>query len=905
MDLSPGANLGPYEILSRLGVGGMGEVWKARDTRLERIVAIKISREKFSDRFSREARAIAALNHPNICHLYDVGPDHLVMEYVEGTPVAPIDSPRKLLDIAVQISDGLSAAHAAGFVHRDLKPDNILLTIQGRIKILDFGLAKATSEEISQDDATRTVAQALTDPGTTVGTIAYMSPEQARGQTNLTAQSDQFSLGLVLYELASGKRAFERNSAAETMTAIIREDAEPLPNTIPAPLRWIVERLLAKEPAERYDSTRDLYRELRQLRERLSESVSASAVSAASEVSPPPVRPAKSFLGAALAAVVLACVAGVITGWVLHPAAGAGRYKFTPMEVSWESPSPAVWSPDGKAFVYGAGAAGQRRVFLRYLNAPAATPLTGGANTWGPVGWSPDSKRVFAIGLNPNGKNPAYALFSIPVFGGEPEFVRPMDFIGLTVSPDGRAVAALQKAEDGRYTVFTASPPESPLKRYAPAPFETTTIFNGPNLQFSRDGRWLTLFMDVPGEKQAWRLPFPSGRGTPQRFLKDLHSFGGTPQMSWFPDGRTGVLSQVAEEGQPHHLWTAGLHSGLLRQVTSGSSNAGETYPAISPDGKKILYVQTSGDYMVLSASLSDGSVERVISSAMETGMPAWAAHQEKFVYESVRNGSPSIWMRAEGWDRPIVTEALFPPGSTAGFMTPALSPGADRVVYTRIERDQHVASWISSVSGGPPVRLTNEKDAIEHGGAWSPDGSRFAYISVRNGLFLLMVVKTSGEATPAVLRENLGSNLLPQWSPDGQWITFFELPKGATGGSWNLISPDGKTVRSLAQANSGEPNAAALTFSSDSQRLYGIRSEPDHNYLFSIDIATEQERVIGDIGKDFTPVSYLRPGIRLSLSPDGKSILFPSYRQSNSLWMLEGFDPPGWATRLREMLPW
>jgi len=243
----------------------MGEVWKARDTRLNRIVAIKSSKTEFSERFEREAHAVAALNHPNICQLYDVGPNYLVMEFIKGAPIAAPGSARKLVDLAVQIADGLAAAHAAGVIHRDLKPDNILVTREGRVKILDFGLAKAAAAATSQDDATRTVN--LTNPGSTVGTVAYMSPEQARGNVELTVQSDQFSLGLVLFELAAGKRAFERGSAAETMAAIIREDAAPLPAATPAPLRWIVERLLSKDPSERYDSTRDLYRELRQARD--------------------------------------------------------------------------------------------------------------------------------------------------------------------------------------------------------------------------------------------------------------------------------------------------------------------------------------------------------------------------------------------------------------------------------------------------------------------------------------------------------------------------------------------------------------------------------------------------------------------------------------------------------------
>src|SRR5215472_2088736 len=193
MSLSQGARLGPYEILSAIGAGGMGEVYKARDTRLDRVVAIKVSQEAFSERFEREARAVAALNHPNICQLYDVGPNYLVMEYVEGAPIAAPDTPRALLDLAVQVADGMAAAHAAAILHRDLKPDNILVSTEGRVKILDFGLAKIAESTPSPDDATRTMAAQglpgpLTDPGTTVGTIAYMSPEQARGIDKLTAQ---------------------------------------------------------------------------------------------------------------------------------------------------------------------------------------------------------------------------------------------------------------------------------------------------------------------------------------------------------------------------------------------------------------------------------------------------------------------------------------------------------------------------------------------------------------------------------------------------------------------------------------------------------------------------------------------------------------------------------------------
>ena len=199
MQLAPGTRLGPYEILSPLGSGGMGEVYTARDTRLDRRVAIKIAKAQFSERFEREARAAAALNHPHICQLYDVGPNYLVMELVEGAPVGPVANVRELLDVATQMSDGLVAAHAVGIVHRDIKPSNVLVTSTGQVKILDFGLATLSPTSISASAVTH--AGVVTETGTTIGTAAYMSPEQARGES-LDARTDLWSMGIVLYEMA-------------------------------------------------------------------------------------------------------------------------------------------------------------------------------------------------------------------------------------------------------------------------------------------------------------------------------------------------------------------------------------------------------------------------------------------------------------------------------------------------------------------------------------------------------------------------------------------------------------------------------------------------------------------------------------------------------------------------------
>jgi len=851
MELKPGETLGPYEILSRIGAGGMGEVWKARDTRLDRTVAIKVSSEEFSDRFNREARAVAALNHPNICQLYDVGPDYLVMEFVEGAPVRPVDTPRRLLDIAVQMSEGLAAAHAAGIVHRDLKPDNILITRDGRIKILDFGLAKAATERIAPDDPTRTIEQAVTDPGTTVGTIAYMSPEQARGQTNLTAQSDQFSLGLVLYELASGKRAFQRGTAAETMTAIIREDAEPLAGNVAAPLRWIVGRLLAKEPAERYDSTRDLYRELRQLRDGLSETVSATAIPAVSDERQRRWLPGMGLLAAGLA------VGLVLAALLIRPApADLSAYKFTPISRDEATERFPVWSPDGKTIAYTADIDGIYQVFNKALGAPATAQLTHAADSCTNPFWSPDGATIYYISHR--------GLWAVDASGGTPELVMEKTS-AATIHPDGKTLVFNR---DGKTWA-------GPLQGGTPRELVLAPHGNVTSIAFSPDATRLAVVAD----KELWILPYPSG--TP-RNLGAAES-----GVSWFPDSR-------------HLLASRGNFNNTISLIdsTDGSSRVIYRgtglllYPSVSPDRKKIAYSGGAAEWDVLEISLPEGRVHTVVGGGGVSWEPDWAPSGTHYLFSTFSTGAVGgIEDRsaAEGFSRRV---ADAPPGINSYALAPRWAPDGTRFLFVQGPVEQ-LQLTIANASGGPWTPLAGS--VLQSAHAWSPDGQWVAFVRREGGKQQMAKMKPVAGATPLVLAKAVPAAddySRIQWSPTGDWIAY----PSAEGIS--MISPDGNTVRKLTARS-----LLAFAFSKDGAHIYGIvhntTGEGAQWQLYSIDVKTGADKMLAPVDLPVSTGSISG----FSLHPDGKRFLTSIAKWPYNIWMLEGWYQPAQKTWLDRWL--
>jgi serine/threonine protein kinase len=879
MPLNPGDRLGAYQVVGRLGAGAMGEVYRARDTRLERDVALKILPAEFAQnpdrrrRFELESRAASALNHPNIVSVYDAGEEqgvsYIVSELVDGESLRDLIGRgplpiRKALELAAQLADGLAAAHAAGVVHRDMKPENVMLTRDGRVKILDFGLARY-QPVAAPAEGTATMTQA----GMIMGTVGYMSPEQVTG-TPADARSDIFSLGIVIYEMLTGKTAFECATSVETMSAILRTDPPELPAAVPLPLRQIVQHCLEKEPAHRFQSAKDLAFSLH--------AYSGGHTSTIAPAPPLTTKKPSRMLPIATAALALLAIYAVTVLLMRQPGADLAAYRFTPFATETELQNHAIWSPDGKNVAYQRiSQTGPNSIMVRSVDSLVPTAITK-VSGMKSLSWSPDGSQLYLI--LPDG------VWSVSRAGGTRQQLIKGPYEAAAVSPDGKAMIlwfGSDHSDQEKAKLWISSPPGAALREYQPVVFKMNGTFSPVYLRFAPDGRQVVLTLFRGSGAQMWLLPFPdAAQGKARRIFASQLAGAEVPTVGWMPDSRHMVIAFT--EASRSRLWMADTVKETMEPLTADEGS--KTEPSVSPDGKRILFTSRLVNFDLVEIPVSGGdTLHPLLATNRDETYPAWSPVGKQFAYVTNRDGPPEIWMKSlqEGWERPLVTQRDFPDDENRAFVTPAFSPDGSRIAYGRMSTKRFGAIWISPVGGGSPVRLTNDNN-WEIGPAWSPDGNWIVYFSTKGGLMKTRV----GSGEPPVVLLSSGCQNPAQWSPDGQWIAC-AVEKGVA-----LLTAEGKQVRTV--GNRG----AFVTWSRDGKELYALGEEDGKWKLGAIDVKTGNERIISDLGDRFNFSAPFSPSFPLSLSPDGASVATSVLNFKAEVWMLEGFrQPTGWFSRL------
>ena len=797
MPFSSGTRFGAYELRSVVGKGGMGDVYRARDTRLERDVAIKVLPDHFAtdhvrrQRFNLEARAIASLSHPHICSLYDIGSeggtDYLVMELIEGESLADrlLSGPlscREALDRATDIADALSAAHRIGLVHRDLKPANVMLTRTGA-KLLDFGVAAIRRADEPTNGPTLTAP--LTEEGTIVGTLSYMAPEQIERRT-VDSRADIFAFGAVLHEMLTGRRAFGGDSRASVIAAILKEDPQPIQSVVvavPFGLDRVVRKCLAKNPDERWQTASDLRDELIWIAEGQSSHGSGHS---STEPDAHSLATRRERLAWAVAAIATAGLVAAL-GWPLiapsatNSAAEVRLDVTTPQVTNPMSAFSFALSPDGQKLAFVAPSEGVDRIWVRSLDSSAATALKGTEGASHPF-WKPDGQSIgfFAKGM----------LSRIDLSGGLVQRLAPANSgrggtwnrLGTIVFVPGNIDPMYQVADTGgtprllfgstaathrfpqflsddeHVVFFTAGGVHvvaiSGGAATLLAPSDTSAAVTRGNLFFMRGGTLYALRFDEQ-RRTSDGEPFPIADSVMHFPTKGAFTASSTGTLAYRTGGR--LNDQL--------LWLD--RTGTTTRFMLAPDEGGYFNPVVSGDGRVLFQRRLDRNWDIW---LGDGGRRGVTRTTLDTPdeiCPVWSPDGQRFVFSSNRSGLNDLYQRALGGGDELLLKS------------PSLKIATDwsrdgRYLLYRVHNETRSDLWVLPLVGGTAPYPLTETRFDEREGQFSPDGKWVAYQSDESGRYeiYLQPFTGSGERIPV----SVDGGTQPRWGRDGRELYFVSL---------------------------------------------------------------------------------------------------------------------------------
>jgi len=787
--LAPGTQIGMYRIEAPLGEGGMGSVYRALDTKLNRPVAIKVLSDHLADaparrRFQREAQMASSLNHPHLVTVYDIGEfegrQYLVTEFVDGGTLkdwakAERHTWRQIVEMLAGVADGLAAAHAAGILHRDIKPANILVAKNGYAKLADFGLAKLTDNTAGpESDATRTLTDGPTRPGMVVGSVAYMSPEQASGNS-LDARSDIFSFGIVLYELLAGKRPFAGATELEVLKTIIHGAPEPLSAEVPQPVRSVVEKALEKDPAERYQSMREIVVDLRRVARYSGESTTPSSSTIAAQ--PPQWR--KAYVAAGLGFAVLVLLAGGFKYFYPAKSSVGSPSEWTQLTNFSDSAVAPALSPDGRmvAFFRGGPAfLGPGQIYVKALPDGEAVKLTDGPGPrYAPV-FSPDGTRV-AFTWRPDR---GWDTWTVPVTGGKPTRFLP-NAAGLTWIGDGTVLFSEIMGEGLHMGIVTSTESRAAERPIYFPPHERAMA----HYSYASPDRKSALIVEM--DRTASWLPcrlLPLDGTSPGR---QVGPPGFCTAAGWSPDGKWMYFSASAEGGAASdptqlfgswHLWRQQFPDGTPEQITFGPTE--EEGVAVAPDGRSLI---TSVGVRRSEIWVHDAGGDRALSAEGFTFHPMVSTSGKRVYYLMRKKAASELWSVELSSGK---MEQLLPGSSVNGY---AISPDEREVAYTT-QSGGEPQIWLASVDRSSPPRLvTRGGDQVSFGA----DGE-LIYRGLEEKQNFLYRIKKDGSGRERITNATILEKV--SVSPNGEWVVAAVNVPGAPAGVSAVSVRSGEIVR-------------------------------------------------------------------------------------------------------------